>query len=428
MLSRPLWVFASAKFSGGAVLLAAALGALWLANSPWQAVYSHWLAFKIGFAFGNHTLSHSVHFWINDALMAVFFLLVGLEIKREILTGELSDPRAAALPIAAALGGVLFPAVIYSVPNYGGPGAHGWGIPMATDIAFVAGALALLGKRVPTALAVFLTALAIVDDIFAVLVIALFYTRSINGTALAGAGLILLLLIAMNFLGVTHPAAYMLPGVVLWACVLQSGVHSTISGVILAAVIPGRRFLDRREFLRRQAGLLIEFESALEDDEARESAVEQMEDACRHVQSPLHRLEQGLRPWVSLAVMPIFAFANAGLPLQLGVHAFESAVALGVALGLIFGKPAGILIFSWASIRMGWASQPASVTWRHLNGAAWLAGIGFTMSLFVGHLAFGAGTLLDEAKLGIFGASVVAGITGSVLLIRARSARASASA
>ncbi len=419
-LTGPLWVFASARATSGLVLLAAAVAALIWANSPWSGAYTQLLEMRIGVGYARIEFFHSLRFWVNDALMAVFFLLVGLEIKREILVGELASPRVAALPIAAALGGVLVPAIIYTSLNAGGTGRNGWGIPMATDIAFVAAALALMGSRVPAALAVFLTALAIVDDIFAVVVIAVFYTGHIYWPALAGAALVLAILAGMNRIGVVSAAAYFVPGLALWVLILQSGVHSTIAGVLLAIVIPGRRFLDRGSFLERGRALLKRFEESFENDQEVEVIVEDIEENCRHVQPPLHRLEQRLRPWVSLFVMPLFAFVNAGFKLSGSLAAFWNPITMGVLFGLFLGKPAGILLFSVLSTRLGIAGKPESVSWSQIHGAGWLAGIGFTMSLFVGHLAFGDSVLMEYAKAGIFAASTLAAITGSVLLLAPR--------
>lgn len=420
-LTGPLRALASARATGGAVLLAAAVAALIWANSPWAAAYAQILDMKIGVGYARIEFFHSLRFWVNDALMAVFFLLVGLEIKREILVGELASMRVAALPIAAALGGVLVPALIYTALNAGGSGSNGWGVPMATDIAFVAAALALMGPRVPAALAVFLTALAIVDDLFAVVVIAVFYTGHIYWPALAGAALVWAALAGMNRIGVVNTAAYFVPGLALWILILQSGVHSTIAGVLLAIVIPGRRFLDRGSFLARGRALLNRLEQTSESDGEVEAIVEDMEENCRHVQPPLHRLEQQLRPWVSLFVMPLFAFVNAGFRLNGSrLMAFWNPVTLGVLFGLFLGKPTGILLFSVLSTRLGIAGKPESVSWAQIHGAGWLAGIGFTMSLFVGHLAFGDSVLMEFAKAGIFAASVLAGITGSLLLLLPR--------
>jgi NhaA family Na+:H+ antiporter len=428
LLTRPLSLFASARASSGMVLLAAAAAALLWANSPWWRSYDQLWEFRIGFGFQGLEVFRPLLFWMNDGLMTVFFLLVGLEIKREVSTGELASFRRAALPIAAALGGVLVPALIYTGFNAGRAGHAGWGIPMATDIAFVSGVMALLGSRIPSGLAVFLTALAIVDDLFAVVVIAVFYTGSIHWIALVAAGGLLLLLLLMNRLGVAEPLAYALPGALLWVSVLNSGVHATIAGVLLAIAIPGRRFLDPVEFLKRGTTLMNEFAVALEEsatgEENREEIVEKLESACRHAEPPLHRMEQALRPWVAMAIMPLFAFANAGVRFVDGTQrGLGNAITVGVLLGLFLGKPAGIMLFSFLSARVRLAERPLGVSWRHIHGAAWLAGIGFTMSLFVAGLAFGPSPLLNDAKLGIFAASILAGITGSILLLRVRSTR-----
>ncbi len=429
ILTRPLSLFASARASSGIVLLAAALAALIWANSPWWQSYDHLWEFRIGLGYQGLEVFRPLLFWINDGLMTIFFLLVGLEIKREVSSGELASFRRAAFPIAAALGGVLAPALIYAGFNAGRAGSAGWGIPMATDIAFVSGVMAILGRRIPTGLAVFLTALAIVDDIFAVMVIAVFYTSAIHWIALAAAGALMLVLLLMNRLGVAEPLAYALPGALLWMAVLRSGVHATIAGVLLAMVIPGTRFLDPVEFLKRGTRLMNEFATALEEGDQREEIVEQIESACRHVEPPLHRMEQALRPWVAMVIMPLFAFANAGVRIVGGQpHGFSNAVTVGVLLGLFLGKPAGIMLFSFASTRLRVAERPLNVTWPHIHGAAWLAGIGFTMSLFVGGLAFRSLSaenlaLLSDAKVGIFSASLLAGVTGSAMLLRLKSSR-----
>jgi NhaA family Na+:H+ antiporter len=357
--------------------------------------------------------------------MALFFFVVGLEIKRELLVGELASPRQAALPIVAAIGGVLVPALIYSALNSGGPGAPGWGIPMATDIAFVIGVMALLGPRVPISLKVFLTALAIVDDIAAVLVIALFYTAEISWGALGIAGICMVALLAANRLAVRHPLPYALLGLVLWGAVLQSGVHATIAGVLLAMAIPSRTELDANEFLLRSRAVLDHFEGTARkertvmNDEEQQAAIEALEDSCEQLQPPLHRLEHALHPWVTFCVMPLFALANAGVTLDR--HAFTSVlqpIPLGVILGLLLGKPIGITLASWLAVRARLGSLPAGTTWVQIHGAGWLGGIGFTMSIFVAGLAFEDEALLNMAKLGIFTASLLAGIAGAVILFR----------
>jgi NhaA family Na+:H+ antiporter len=364
--------------------------------------------------------------------MAVFFFVVGLEIKRELIAGELASRRQAALPILAALGGVVFPALLYTAFNAGGPGSRGWGIPMATDIAFVIGVMALLGDRVPLGLKVFLTALAIVDDIVAVLVIALFYTDDLKWGALGVAGLCLVTALAANRLGVRHPLPYALIGAFLWVAVLQSGVHATIAGVALAFMIPARTAVDQQDFLRHGRAVLDYFEEAAKTkpydilrDVEQQTAVEALEDACEKVQPPLHRLESGLHPWVTFLIMPLFALANAGVSLSGDLAGLiATPVPMGVGVGLVLGKPAGILLASWLAVRSGLASLPANVTWRQIHGAGWLAGIGFTMSLFIAGLAFADQTQLRSAKIGIFAASLLAGIIGALILRHRRESEA----
>lgn len=363
-LLQPFQRFVATESAGGIVLLVCTgIALVWANSASADAYFAIWER-RVG--------PMSVGHWINDGLMVVFFLLVGLEIKRELLVGELSSRENALLPIAAAVGGMIVPAAIYAVLNVGTEGSRGWAIPMATDIAFALGVLALLGRRVPLGLRVFLAALAIVDDLGAVLVIALFYTTTIAWSAIAVVALVMSALIVCNRRGVVHPGAYVLLGIVLWVSVLASGIHATIAGVLLAATVP----------------------SAL-----------------------LPRMEHALNRTVAFGIIPLFAVANAGV--QLSGRVFESLswrVVAGVATGLVVGKVVGIFAASWLVVRVGRAILPNGVTWTHVFGAGWLGGIGFTMSLFVATLAFGSGPLLDSAKVGILGGSVVAGLTGAALL------------
>lgn len=425
-LVRPFQEFAARETSGGILLLACTIAALVWANSRWSESYSAIWHTPLVVGLGSLSLSHDIHFWINDGLMAIFFFVVGLEIKRQLLAGELASPRQAALPILAALGGVAVPALLYSAFNARGPGAAGWGIPVATDIAFAIGVMALLGNRVPLGLKVFLTALAIVDDIAAVLVIALFYTGEISWHALGLAGLCLCAVFAANRLGVRHPLPYLLIGGVLWMAILQSGVHSTVAGVLLAFMIPSGTVLNQKEFLRESRATLDHFEraagserSVLSDAEQR-SAIEALEDACEKVQPPLKRIESALHPWVAFVIMPLFALANAGVTLSgdLG-RIVGQPITLGVAVGLLLGKPIGITLVSWLAVRSGLAALPENVSWMQIHGAGWLAGIGFTMSLFIVGLSFTDDMQLTSAKLAILTASFLAGSVGSVILARA---------
>lgn len=419
----PFARFASLEASGGILLLAAAALALVWANSPWSDTYFALWQTEVRVGAGGFDLAKPLLLWINDGLMAIFFFVVGLEIKRELLVGELASPRKAALPMAAAVGGMVVPAGFYAALNAGGEASAGWGIPMATDIAFVLGIAALLGSSVPTALKVFLTALAIVDDLGAVLVIALFYTAKLSWTALGVAAVLLVVLAVANRAGVRSLLVYVLVGAAVWLAVLKSGVHATVAGVLLALTIPVHTripiesFIDRaRRLLDRLAESPAVGQPMVSHD--RLGTVIALEDACEKVESPLHRLEHGLHGWVSFFIMPVFALANAGVRLEGGAEALVAPAGLGVLLGLVLGKQIGVTGFAWIAVRAGWASLPADVSWRQVYGAGWLAGIGFTMSLFIANLAFGPGTLLDGSKLAILAASVLAALGGWLVLRR----------
>ena len=420
---KPFQEFARLEASGGILLLACTVAALVWANSPWGESYQRLWQIPLTVGVSDLIVSKPLLLWVNDGLMAIFFFVVGLEIKREILVGELASPARAALPIAGALGGVLFPAVVYTLFNFGAPGVHGWGIPMATDIAFVIGVMTILGNRVPLGLRVFLTALAIVDDLVAVLVIAVFYTDDISWISLLWGAALLAALFAANLAGIRRPAVYAVLGAGLWLAFLKSGVHPTVAGVLLAAAIPASPKINPAEFLAKSRSILGEFEKAGSADEplhANEdsmSAVRALEGACEAVETPLQRLEHGLHPWVTYLIMPVFALANAGVVLEGSlVQALGNPVALGVIFGLVFGKPLGITLFSWLAVRARLAELPAGVRWYRLHAAGWLGGIGFTMSLFIAGLAFGEGELLTSAKLGILTSSLLAAIIGATLL------------
>jgi Na+:H+ antiporter, NhaA family len=368
-------------------------------------------------------LALSVRHWVNDGLMALFFLLVGLELKREVLVGELSSLKDAALPVVAAAGGMVFPALIYAVFNAGTPAVSGWGIPMATDIAFAVGILVLLAWRIPRTLIVFLTALAIADDLGAVLVIALFYTKELDVQSLVAAGVLFALLVLFNRGGIRNALPYAFVGVLLWLALHDSGVHATLAGILLAATIPARPARTPAQFEGRIAELAAAFRADRRDLDTpddplsnhRMAAIAQaMERSAAAVQSPLQRMEHRLTPWVTFTIIPIFALCNAGIDL-LGVSwrdALASNITLGVVIGLVLGKFAGVSAFSWLAVRLGMARLPAGVRWRHLFGAAWLAGIGFTMSLFIAQLAFPRPELVDEAKLGILVGSAISASVG----------------
>jgi NhaA family Na+:H+ antiporter len=415
--------FVHSEVSGSVVLIACTLLALAWANSPAAPSYFALAHTKLGVSWGDAKFALSLQHWVNDALMAVFFFVVGLEIKRELVVGRLSSVRQAALPGMAALGGMLVPAAAYALLNAGGEGARGWGVPMATDIAFALGVLALLGDRVPIGLKVFLTALAIVDDLGAVLVIAVFYTHEIRWEALALAAALLGLIALANLLRVRRPEPYVVLALGVWAGVLASGVHATVAGILVALLVPVRALRDPGAFLAtaeervaelREAGLTRD--SMLAKRSQLEAIVE-LHQAAGDMRPPGLTLEESLHPVVAFVILPLFAFWNAGVTLGGGLgDILQSRISLGIVLGLVLGKQLGIALFAWAAVRLGWASLPEGVSWTQLYGAAALAGIGFTMSLFVSELAFGPGAQLDEAKLGVLLASLVAAAFGFVFL------------
>jgi NhaA family Na+:H+ antiporter len=379
--------FFASESAGGIVLAVAAVLALVVSNSALGGWYQRFLAFTGEVRIGGEALvlAKPLILWVNDLWMAVFFFLVGLEIKREFVEGELASRAQAVLPAAAALGGMVVPALIYAAINAGDPVAlRGWAIPAATDIAFAIGIVMLLGSRVPASLKVFLTAVAIIDDLGAIVVIALFYTHELSGAMLLGAGLAGLLLVVLNRQKVMRVDLYIVAGLVMWVCVLKSGVHATLAGVVTALAIPMR---DTRG------------------------------------DSPLEALEHGLHPWVAFLVLPMFAFANAGVSLAgVSLQTLLSPLPLGIAVGLVAGKAIGVFGTSWLLVRLGWAAPPGGASWMQLFGVCVLCGIGFTMSLFIGGLAFeGQGPLYEtQLKLGVLGGSIVAGVLGTLILLRGK--------
>ena len=421
VLTSPFTRFAEMEASGGVLLLAATVIALVWANSPWEHGYHELWEKEVTAGLGRTVLTWSRHLWVNDGLMSIFFFLVGLEIKRELLIGELSSFKRAAFPFLAAIGGCVLPAVLYLAINHGTPQANAWGIPMATDIAFSLGILALLGDRVPVSLKLFVAALAIADDIIAVIVIAVFYTAHLNFVYMAFGIIGLGLSYAANKVGVRNPRVYALIGILVWFAVMHSGVHATIAGVMLAFTIPCNNSTGKPQFVEKQQRLLHRFEAAAPDSDEAQAALQSMKRECVQMESPLHRIEHALQPWVSFVIMPLFAFSNAGVHV-LGnlVAAVKHPVTIGVALGLLLGKPFGITAFAWAAERLKLAALPAGVSWQQIFAAGWVCGIGFTMSLFIATLALPEGGLLDLAKIGTLAASVAAGSVGSFLLLRSR--------
>jgi len=409
-LLSPFEEFARSESAGGVTLIVAAFLAFLWANSPWAPGYFALQQTYFGFDLGGWSLEKPLLLWVNDGFMALFFFLVGLEIKREVSVGELSEPRDAVLAVVAALGGVVVPGVIYATINWSGEGIGGWGVPVATDIAFALGMMSLLGDRVPLSLKVFLTALAIVDDLVAVLIIALFYTEGISLMDLVLSFGVIVLTFAYGLNGGRNLKVFAFLGVVAWFFMLQSGIHATVAGVLLALAIPIKRKIAPED-------LRDELRAGFEDRrfEGVEVKVANLERVLEDAQSSLHRLEHLLHPWVAFLVLPVFALFNAGVSLG-GGGGVLNPVTVGVFLGLLVGKPVGVLVFSWLATRLGLASLPEGVGWPSMAGASFLAGIGFTMSLFVGGLAFEDGGLLDQAKLGVLSASVLAAVLGLALL------------
>lgn len=375
-IKKPIETFLKTEASSGIVLAICALIAMALANSPWAPQYFNLLMFKIA--------GLNIQQWINDALMAIFFFVIGMEIKKELIVGELRSPQLAALPIAAALGGMIFPALIYHFFNQQSPDAHGWGIPMATDIAFALGVLSLFGKKVPLSLKIFLLAIAIVDDLGAILVIAFFYTSKINGQGLGIAALMFGLMVLIKEMGIKSYLAYIIIGSIAWFGILLSGVHATIAGVVIGLITP---------------------------------LTYQVNKGANKTYSPLEDLVKYLHPWVSYGIMPIFALANAGINIT-GTDIsllIQNPIHQGVALGLVFGKPAGIILFSALAVAFGLAKLTSGLKWKHVIATGFLAGIGFTMALFISSLA-----LLPEqeiySKTGIVLGSLVSAILGAIFL------------
>ncbi len=414
-LTAPIRRFLHIEAASGAVLLVCTVVALLLANSAWaKPVHDFWeTSLRLGA--GTWELDKPLHFWVNDLLMAIFFFVVGLEIKREIVGGELSSPKKAALPVIAALGGMLVPAGIYLAFNHDGPAERGWGVPMATDIAFVVGLMAAFGPRVPFGLKIFLLSLAIADDMGAVLVIAVAYTEQLNlyMLALAGAGFGALVL--LNRLGVRTVSIYVVVGAFIWLTVYKAGIHPTVAGVLLGLLTPSTPWLTR-ETLRLA---LTEVSGQLDDTspvvELRPDDVAILRYAAREAVAPLQRIEDRLHPWVGFVIMPVFALANAGVEVK--PAAILDPVALAIMAGLVLGKTVGIVGFSYLAVKLGLANLPRGVTWRMLLAAGVLGGIGFTMSLFIAGLAFPAPPeLQDAAKIGIIAGSAIAAVIGAGLL------------
>ena len=413
----PFEKFFNQEASAGVfLLLSAGLALIW-ANSSWSDIYESILHYPLGIQWGDIFFVFSLHHWVNDALMAIFFFVVGLEIKRELSIGELSTPKKAAFPIFAALGGMLVPALFYLIFNLGNSNTYmGWGIPMATDIAFAVGVLSLLSKRVPFSLKIFLLALAIVDDLGAVLVIAFFYSQEIIGQFLAYAGLTVFIIFCIIKIGLQNRFIYLFLGICLWLFVLKSGVHATVAGVIMGFMFPARRIPNKEQ-------ILINMQEQLQQQKQMDPSYKNTKEiiaSAHSLHSPTQHLIEKLHPYVTWLIMPVFAFFNAGIQFKSGFsfsEFFTHPVSLGVMFGLFIGKPVGIVLFSFLALRLKIAVWPSGFSWLRLIGIGFLAGIGFTMALFISHLSFGSQPELNiYSKLGILLASILAMLTGLLFL------------
>ena len=431
-LLTPFEEFVHRQTTSGLLLMATAILALVLANSGLAAIYLHLVHLPAGIHIGTWGIDKTLHHWVNDGLMALFFFVVGLELKREILVGELAKPRQAALPIVAAIGGMLVPALIYFAINPAGEAARGWGIPMATDIAFAIGALVLLAGRVPKALITFLVALAIVDDLGAVIVIALFYTEHLVLEWLAAAALILAVLTLFNLAGIRRITPYLIAAVLLWYALLQSGVHATLAGVLGAFTVPARPKYDPEVFSRHVKTLIARFDASHEHgksiltNDKLQTVVQTLENGVQQVETPLQRLEHAWHLPVAFLVIPIFALFNAGIPVDFGSlwETMSHPVTLGVGLGLIVGKFAGITGASWLALKLGVGQLPAGTRFSQIAGVSLLGGIGFTMAIFIAELGFAQQPdYLLMAKTGILTASLLAGLAGFAWLYLASGRR-----
>jgi NhaA family Na+:H+ antiporter len=414
-LVLPIQQFIHIQGISSFALLAAAVIALIWANSPWQLSYHHVWELELALS----GLRLPVHAWINDALMAIFFFLVGMEIKHEIVHGELADIRRAALPIVGALGGMVVPALLFVAFNFGRPGQHGWGVPMATDIAFSLGVLGMV-KGIPADLKVFLLSLAIADDIGAIIVIAVFYSGSLDRAALLAGLVILAVIYLLLKVGISRPILYFVLGAGFWVAVLRSGVHATIAGVILGFMVPTTSQLSLEQFQDIATDMSRGFRDAMarNDLQGAKNLLGSFEALLNNTESTSERLTRQLNDWVSFLVLPLFALANAGVTFSSGAwrDLLTSRIAWGIVIGLVVGKPLGIIGFAKAAVRAGWAEMPTGVTWKQLNAVGMLAGIGFTVSIFISSLAFDDAEHLMEAKAAVLGASVVAGLLGYVTL------------
>jgi len=418
---KPFQRFAQKEAASSILLIVATIIALIWSNSDIGKTYHSFLHTDISFTFGQFHLKNTLLHWINDGLMALFFFTVGLEIKREFLVGELAAPKKALLPVIAALGGMIVPGLVYAALNIGSSTIHGWGIPVATDIAFALGAIAVFSRRLPPGLKIFLAAFAIADDLGAVVIIAIFYTKTIVWSYLFICLFLILCLAVANFFWIRWTIVYALLGLAIWFFVLGSGIHPTIAGVVVSLFVPARGKYDTDRFLKNAKNTIDRFECEEQScgfsillNEDHLNAVHDLEMACRDVETPLQRLLHALHPWVAFLILPIFAMANTGLIFRGMVFSevISNPVILGIVFGLVVGKPIGILLFSYLSVKTGIASLPQEVRWSHILGGAMLGGIGFTMSLFLSELSFTDPHIIDDARIAILTGSILSAVFG----------------
>lgn len=425
----PVSRFIHLEYTSGIVLLLSVVLAIIWANSPYHDTYHQVWDLHLSVSFDKHVFNQPLHVWINDGLMAIFFFVIGLELKREFMDGELSSMKKASLPMMAALGGMIVPALIYFLMNKGMESEHGWGIPMATDIAFALALLSMAGKHIPSSVKVFLSALAVADDLGAVLVIAFFYSSDLNFLPLGIAAIFLLMMMAGNFLGIRSSAFYLLMGLVVWMGFLLSGVHATIAGVLVAFTIPASTKINELMYAKKLKQLAADFEQEIPSNSTlttpkQHKTIEDIKSLSTSAETPLQKIEYTLHPWVAFVIMPLFALANSGMVIGSDFFsALLNPVSIGVSSGLIAGKFIGILLFTWLMVKLKIARLPEQANWGHIIGIALLAGVGFTMSLFISNLAFTNDTMITQAKYGILLASVLAGILGTIALKKTSSAK-----
>lgn len=428
-LRSQLWVFTrrflAQEAYGGLALFSAAVIAMVWANSPWSDTYFNLWHTSAGFGIGNFAFNLDLGYWVNDVLMAVFFFVIGMEIKREITVGELSTMKQAAFPVIGAVGGMIVPIIIYSSLNLQPGGeSRGFGIPMATDIAFALGFILLVGRRAPLSLKIFLVSLAVIDDLGAILVIAIFYGESLQFAFLGYAAMIFVALLLLNRFGIKKLWPYLLLGIPLWIFVNESGIHATIAGILLAITIPVKSKISSEQFVQAcnyEIGLFNRKDKEREGILLHEEQIDSLEmlgSSFEAVQSPMARLERAWHPITSFVVMPLFALANAGIQISGLNSPFITPITLGIVLGLMLGKPIGITGATWLAHRLGWAKKPNAISWQHIFGAGILGGVGFTMSIFITNLSFTELAITSMAKLFILCSSLIMGIVGVVYLLR----------